>query len=322
MFLSASAYGAEAESNVVQGDFSAAGGTYCKNAVTRETYYIPEPDIEAHSDETFGFSPGYNPFADEDNDVDSSLQPYYWDSGRDPVPNPQNNEKCRNTVCIEFKYIDPKTNTEAAAHATGFMIGPNAVATAGHCVFSEEAFAGDHWITESTIIPACNTGYKPKPFGTAKGIEYRCGWNWANGGDHSDDWGIIILDWNIGNSVGWLGLQYQSAPYGSGTAAYLNGYPGEVNGHENVPRDQYTRSGTVKTISEANLLESRDMFASSGDSGGPCYIYSGSTGYTAIAIASHISLINHNEYNINFVRFRTIDKSLYMKLVEFRTSTL
>lgn len=74
MFLYASAYGAEAESNVVQGDFSAAGGTYCKNAVTRETYYIPEPDIEAHSDETFGFSPGYNPFADEDNDVDSSLQ--------------------------------------------------------------------------------------------------------------------------------------------------------------------------------------------------------------------------------------------------------
>lgn len=194
MLLSTSAYSAKAEITG-ESDISSVGGTYCKNAVTGETYYIPEPDIDAYSDETFGFSPGYNPLADEDSSNDNSLQPFYLDTGRTLVQNPQYNEKCRNTVFIEFKYMKPGSNEVETASATGFLIGPNAVATAGHCVFNEGSFGGDHWITESTIIPAFNSGKDRKDFKTANGIEYRCGWKWANGGDYSDDWGIIVLDW-------------------------------------------------------------------------------------------------------------------------------
>ena len=94
--LSTPAYGTEVDIGTDQSGISSIGGTYCKNAVTGETYYIPEPDIEAQSDETFGFSPGYNPFADEENDADNSLQPYYLESGRTQI----GRASCRERVSL------------------------------------------------------------------------------------------------------------------------------------------------------------------------------------------------------------------------------
>ncbi|MCX4356150.1 MAG: trypsin-like serine protease [Oscillospiraceae bacterium] len=320
--LSTPAYGTEVDIGTDQSGISSIGGTYCKNAVTGETYYIPEPDIEAQSDETFGFSPGYNPFADEENDADNSLQPYYLESGRTPVKNPQYNEKCRNTVYIETKYKG-KDNFELTGIGTGFIIGPNAIATAGHNLFDKDTISGDHWITESTIIPAYNSGSDQQHFKSAKGIAYRCGGGWANNGDFADDWGIIILDWNIGNDTGWLGLQWQSSPYSSGTSVEVNGYPVKIyDEYTQIPRDQYTRRGTVGAVPNINMLESRDIFISSGDSGGPCYIDSPTYGYTAIGITSCYKPYDEDGKNLEWVRFRTIDKSLYTKLIEFRTSTL
>lgn len=126
-----------------------------------------------------------------------------------------------------------------------------------------------------------------------------------------------------------MGLRWQSAPY-KNELAFVNGYPCKVNGQNNGEhnysnRDQYYRHGKISTSSKTNILESTDMFASRGDSGGPCYIYSNDTGYTAIGIASSVHPVDPNDeegINIVNVKFRTIDKALFERMVKYRTSTL
>lgn len=204
------------------------------------------------------------------------------------------------------------------------MIGTNAVATAGHIVYKRGEPDGDFFVGNATIVPAHNSNANSHPYGAAYATHFYCGGGWAYNGDRSDDWGIIELDTNIGNKTGWLGLRWQSTPY-KDKAVFVNGYPTVVNGKENLSpatgdRDQYYRYGTVTASLQTNMLESIDMFASGGDSGGPCYIYSSETGYTAIGITSR-GLVNSSG-DTSWVRFRTIDKNLFERFREFRTSTL
>lgn len=294
-------------------------GAYMYDVETGETTYIPPEQTETYSDETEGFSPGYNPYADEDNNGEGLIEPYYTDHGRMLVNDPANHEMFRNTVYIECTYKDFNGITRIST-GTGFMIGPNAVATAAHMIYKIES-QGSYFVGNATIYPAHNSSSNPNPFGVAHAKRFYCGSGWAYSGDLSDDWGIIELDTNIGNKTGWLGLRWQSADY-KNKSVFVNGYPGTVNGKENTYRNQYYRHGTVSSSNETNTLKSTDIFISKGDSGGPCYIYSNDTGYTAIGITSRFPSNDDNGTDIDCAKFRTIDKSLYERLVQYRTSTL
>lgn len=87
--LSTSAQGSGVSDNLIdQPDEVADGGAYSYCVATGEVTYIPPDDTEAYSDETEWFSPGYNPYADEDNDGENLAQPYYLGHGRARVENP------------------------------------------------------------------------------------------------------------------------------------------------------------------------------------------------------------------------------------------
>lgn len=313
--LSTSAQGSGVSGgNGGQTDEAVDGGMYSYCVATGEVTYIPPEDTEAYSDETEGFSPGYNPYADEDNNGEELAQPYYMADNRIKISNPQNDERCRNTV-----YIEAVTQSGDIISGSGFMIGPNAVATCGH-VLCNNGFGEDNnswaWIKSAQITPAMNTGSNPKPYGSANATYFICGREWAKNLDNEYDWGIIILDSNIGNKVGWLGLQYQSSSY-TGDDIRVNGYP-KINGSSET---LYMCTGTVSK-SQSRLLYSKNAYISGGNSGGPCYIYSKETGYTAIGISIHtISSDPNGKYVIETV-FRRIDKPVYNELVKYRTSTL
>lgn len=199
------------------------------------------------------------------------------------------------------------------------MIGPNAVATCGH-MLCNDGYGSDNsswaWIESAEVTPAMNTGTTPKPYGTANATYFHSNANWVNNQNNEYDWGIIELDSNIGNKVGWLGLQYQSASY-TGDSIRVNGYPW-INGKSN---DLYRSTGTVSQ-SKSRLIYSQSNFISNGDSGGPCYICSVDNGYTAIGISIHgLSVDPAGKYVTDTV-FRRIDKTLYNELVAYRTSTL
>lgn len=99
VLLSTTAYGSGSDCGI-QNDLESEGGMYTYCVATGEVTYTPPNETEAYSDETEGFSPGYNPFSDEENE-DSFPQPYYMTDNRVKIINPQNDERCRNTVYIE-----------------------------------------------------------------------------------------------------------------------------------------------------------------------------------------------------------------------------
>lgn len=314
VLLSTTAYGSEVSNDRgVQNDADSQGGMYSYCVATGEVTYTPPNETEVYSDETEGFSPGYNPYADVEND-DSFPQPYYMEDNRVKITNPQNDERCRNTV-----YIEATTKGGKKKFATGFMIGPNAVATCGHVLFNNK-YGSDNsskdWIDSAIITPAMNTGITPEPYGSANATYFHSNGQWLNNLNNEYDWGVIELDSNIGNKVGWLGLQYQSSSY-TGDSIRVNGYP-KLNG---TTKNLYRSTGTVSK-STSRLLYSQSNYTSDGDSGGPCYICLVDNGYTAIGIT--IGDISEDPYGNYVIEscFRRIDKTLYNELVAYRTSTL
>lgn len=135
---------------------------------------------------------------------------------------------------------------------------------------------------------------------------------WTDDNDAEYDWAIIELNSNIGDSVGWLGLRYQGSSYNN-TSISINGYPSTVDG--NTTRIMYRSDGTISS-SYTRLLRSTDTNLIGGMSGGPVYIYSSSSGYTAIAIAtSGVTTSSDSKYN----RFVRITQDVYNDLVEYRS---
>lgn len=313
VFISASAYGAEAESNVVQGDFSAAGGTYCKDVVTGEVSFIPDDDISTYSEDFELNSPSYDPNYRQIDSGNEIVTRQIKDS-RVLVPDPQNSARYCTTVYIEA------TTKLGKIRGSGFMIGPNAVATAGHVLFDKE-YSEDAWVTSATITPAKNTAESTPHFGTADAIAYRCGGDWAKKSDYNDDWGIIILNRDIGYDTGLMGKHSQGTAYDKNTTVYNNGYPKLVGYSSKEQFDLYTCFGTISS-SESKKLHSKDIYFSKGASGGPGYIISNTYGYQAIGIASYeVTAENNPNYKYETV-FRRIDQSLYNKFAEYEKSTL
>jgi glutamyl endopeptidase len=107
-------------------------------------------------------------------------------------------------------------------YCTGWFYGPNVVATAGHCVHS--GGSGGSWRTNVRVWPGYNAG--SAPYGS-----YPANWTasvigWTSNGDERYDYGVIKLNTNVGNTVGWFGTFWQSASL-TGLPSAVAGYPGD-----------------------------------------------------------------------------------------------
>lgn len=182
---------------------------------------------------------------------------------------------------------------------SGFMIGPNSVATAGHCVYNSSSGG---WASSITVIPALNG--TTQPFGSASSYYLECGGDWYNYTDNQDDWGIIRINANLGNSTGWLGLRWQSSSY-NGTTVNAVGYPSSDGTH------MYYGSGTVNSSSSRTL--SGDWDLTGGQSGGPVEKYYSDTGYTALGI--------NRGGGSTYSDCLRIDEWIYNKLMSYRSLT-
>ncbi|MEJ7583808.1 MAG: serine protease [Acidimicrobiales bacterium] len=112
--------------------------------------------------------------------------------------------------------------TFSAGSCTGWMIGQNTVATAGHCV--AQGGVGFYDVSTYTIAPGQNGS--SQPFGTCGATRLFSVSGWLDSNNEEYDYGAIKLKCNIGNNTGWFGFFWQSASL-TGSEATVTGYPGD-----------------------------------------------------------------------------------------------
>jgi glutamyl endopeptidase len=110
-----------------------------------------------------------------------------------------------------------------ASRCTGWLIGKDTVATAGHCVAEG---GSKQFYNKATykFFPAKNGASQPYGFCTAKNLYTDV--EWFNNGSDDYDYGLIKLNCTVGNNTGWFGF-FWTAGNLLNEPTVISGYPGD-----------------------------------------------------------------------------------------------
>lgn len=153
---------------------------------------------------------------------------------------------------------------------TGFMISRNIVATAGHCVHSED----DGWIKTAVVSPGRDGA--SMPYGSCNKVRAYSVRGWTKHQDEDFDYGAIKLDCDIGLTTGFFGVYYAKITW-DGTFTYLSGYPADK------PATQWQTTDTIDDTTSHQLFYRHDT--KGGQSGSP--VWYDIQGCSVCAIAIH-----------------------------------
>lgn len=174
---------------------------------------------------------------------------------------------------------------------TGWLYGPNIVATAGHCVHS--GGSSGSWKTNVVVYPGRNGTLSPYGSCTAQRLHSVTGW--TTSGDERFDYGAIKLNCSIGSTTGWFGYWWQSASL-TGLPTVISGYPGDK------PFEQWKSSDQGRVTEASKIFYLNDT--EGGMSGSPVY-YNRPAGSSSCAgscsMGIHTNGLHgdspHNDYN-------------------------
>lgn len=203
-----------------------------------------------------------------------ALEPKSAPLGRESIIGTDERVLIKNTKQSPFRAM--VLITFENSRCTGWMIGPNTVATAGHCVHS--GGSSGRWYQRSTyrIYPGRNGNASPYGSCTAKRLYSVNGWT-KNGRDDFD-YGAIKLNCTVGNTVGWLGFFWQSATLNR-LPTIISGYPGDK------PLTQWRSKGKVTVTQQRRVFYRNDTVG--GMSGSAVYYNRTGCGNCAMAIHAY-----------------------------------
>lgn len=138
----------------------------------------------------------------------------------------------RATAYIKTKYTNPETGHVAAiSYGTGFIMGPNLLVTAAHCIYTNLTGYGSVFPTTVEVYAgidgetAADSSYVYYAEATTISVQKE----YYETFDTDYDWAAIELDWSLGDEVGYYGII--SNWYESGAEVYSYGYPGDKDDH-------------------------------------------------------------------------------------------
>ena len=169
-------------------------------------------------------------------------------------------------------YLNVTFTNNKTYRGTAFMISPNVMLTAGHNLYES-----GYKVSNITAYPGRNGSSKPLT-ATAKTFYLDTKYT---GTQENLDYGIIILDKNIGNTTGWFGLHATTSSSSIGTSKItVTGYPSDLVGYK-----MWKDTGTVSSVTDYRFKHNADTYK--GNSGSPTYAYSSSYGNQVYGIHTH-----------------------------------
>lgn len=185
------------------------------------------------------------------------------------ISNPHTNSYRR--ICV----IQFKTKSGKNAFGTGFVVGPNAIATAGHVLYNDFDLDGtNEWAQDVTVYPGVSFPTEPYKNLFGKAANLHIGGEWASNKNVNDDWGLIEVDEPIGDETGTVTLDSNDNAFGMrNRSVRIAGYPVERMLYpEGVASVMYGAYGKITFAYTRSLpWYNVNIKAYGGMSGSPCY---------------------------------------------------
>lgn len=173
-----------------------------------------------------------------------------------------------NTTSVPWRWICKLIMTfpnGARGGCTGWFIGPKAVMTAGHCVYSR---GNGGWAREIEVIPGMRG--VTRPYGSMVGTSFRSVIGWTRDSDPNYDYGCIILPSpTLGNQLGYFGFAALTDASLQNLLVNNSGYPGDK-----AFGTQWFNAGRITNVTSRKIYYMLDTYG--GQSGSPTWRYQSS----------------------------------------------
>jgi glutamyl endopeptidase len=180
--------------------------------------------------------------------------------------------RARNTTAFPARattFITFKQGTFRLS-CTGWLIGKDTVATAGHCLNGGPGFS-NLWSKNVTVYPGRDGD--SSPYGSCGVKKLWTNSSWLKNGDEEHDYGAIKLDCTIGDATGWYGFFWTKESL-TGAVTKTRGYPNDkAHGTQWLSKNCAGASGFTPChimISQPRVLY-YDNDTMGGQSGSPVY---------------------------------------------------